>query len=237
MEEGSPMIAARQPAPLHLHPEALRNPLVSHPRRRHGQSLPRHLQRPVRLPARRREVPTPATYDQEIFLAIHHWEPSFVPMVETMRDASSNQPLTTGSDVGYQVRHHQPAHARRRRAHPRQAGPARPPAPAQRQRHRERGPRSARPHFQSRRHGRQPRPNPPRPGALTRRRRACRCHRRNERPWRLGPRFHPPRSSQNGPRHRRRVRRQIRPARLDRPHPRQVGLHPVRLRRTSARTR
>ena len=43
----------------------------------------------------------PGDYDQEIFLAVHHWEPSFVPMVETMRAASANQPLTTGSDVGY----------------------------------------------------------------------------------------------------------------------------------------
>ena len=43
----------------------------------------------------------PAPYDQEIYLAIHHWEPSFVPMVETMRAESSNAPLTTGSDVGY----------------------------------------------------------------------------------------------------------------------------------------
>jgi len=41
-------------------------------------------------------------YDQEIFLAIHHWGPSFVPMVETMRAESANQPMTTGSDVGYQ---------------------------------------------------------------------------------------------------------------------------------------
>jgi FtsP/CotA-like multicopper oxidase with cupredoxin domain len=40
-------------------------------------------------------------YDHEINLAIHHWEPSFVPMVETMRQQSSNMPLTTGSDVGY----------------------------------------------------------------------------------------------------------------------------------------
>jgi FtsP/CotA-like multicopper oxidase with cupredoxin domain len=40
-------------------------------------------------------------YDQEVELAIHHWEPSFVPMVETMRAASANMPLTTGSDVGY----------------------------------------------------------------------------------------------------------------------------------------
>ncbi len=44
----------------------------------------------------------PAHYDQEVSLAIHHWGPSFVPMVETMREQSSNMPLTTGSDVGYQ---------------------------------------------------------------------------------------------------------------------------------------
>jgi FtsP/CotA-like multicopper oxidase with cupredoxin domain len=43
----------------------------------------------------------PIQYDQEINLAIHHWEPSFVPMVETMREMSANIPLTTGSDVGY----------------------------------------------------------------------------------------------------------------------------------------
>ena len=40
-------------------------------------------------------------FDGEVFLAIHHWGPSFVPMVETMRAASANRPLTTGSDVGY----------------------------------------------------------------------------------------------------------------------------------------
>jgi FtsP/CotA-like multicopper oxidase with cupredoxin domain len=44
----------------------------------------------------------PGNYDQEVFLAIHHWNGSLVPMVQTMRDASSNIPLTTGSDVGYQ---------------------------------------------------------------------------------------------------------------------------------------
>lgn len=43
----------------------------------------------------------PGHYDQEHFLAIHHWEPSFVPMVMEMRAASANSPLTTGSDVGY----------------------------------------------------------------------------------------------------------------------------------------
>jgi FtsP/CotA-like multicopper oxidase with cupredoxin domain len=41
-------------------------------------------------------------FDQEVFLAIHHWGPSFVPMVETMREQSANMPLTAGSDVGYQ---------------------------------------------------------------------------------------------------------------------------------------
>jgi FtsP/CotA-like multicopper oxidase with cupredoxin domain len=43
----------------------------------------------------------PAPYDQEISLAIHHWEPSFVPMVEKMRNQSANIPQTSGSDVGY----------------------------------------------------------------------------------------------------------------------------------------
>lgn len=43
----------------------------------------------------------PGNYDQEINLAIHHWGPSFVPMVQMMREQSSNVPLTTGSDVGY----------------------------------------------------------------------------------------------------------------------------------------
>jgi FtsP/CotA-like multicopper oxidase with cupredoxin domain len=43
----------------------------------------------------------PGHYDQEIFLAIHHWEPSFVPMVETMQAQSANHPQTSGSDVGY----------------------------------------------------------------------------------------------------------------------------------------
>ena len=45
--------------------------------------------------------PNPGRFDQEVFLAIHHWEPSFVSMVETMREQSENVPLTNGSDVGY----------------------------------------------------------------------------------------------------------------------------------------
>jgi FtsP/CotA-like multicopper oxidase with cupredoxin domain len=46
-------------------------------------------------------APDPGHYDHEINLAIHHWEPYFVPMVETMREHSQNLPQTTGSDVGY----------------------------------------------------------------------------------------------------------------------------------------
>jgi FtsP/CotA-like multicopper oxidase with cupredoxin domain len=45
-------------------------------------------------------APTPA-YDHEFNLAVHHWSPSFVPMVETMRAESANVPQTAGSDVGY----------------------------------------------------------------------------------------------------------------------------------------
>ena len=44
--------------------------------------------------------PTPH-YDHEVNLAVHHWGPSFVPMVETMRSQSANVPQTSGSDVGY----------------------------------------------------------------------------------------------------------------------------------------
>jgi FtsP/CotA-like multicopper oxidase with cupredoxin domain len=44
----------------------------------------------------------PSRYDQEICLAIHHWGPSYVPMVEKMRVRSENMPQTSGSDVGYQ---------------------------------------------------------------------------------------------------------------------------------------
>jgi FtsP/CotA-like multicopper oxidase with cupredoxin domain len=40
-------------------------------------------------------------YDHEVNLALHHWGPSFVPMVETMRSQSANMPQTSGSDVGY----------------------------------------------------------------------------------------------------------------------------------------
>ncbi|WP_433967111.1 multicopper oxidase family protein [Tunturiibacter gelidiferens] len=40
-------------------------------------------------------------YDREVNLAIHHWEPSLAPMVETMREMSANHPQTTGSDVVY----------------------------------------------------------------------------------------------------------------------------------------
>ena len=43
----------------------------------------------------------PGHYDQELNLAVRHWEPSFAPMVETMRAQSANMPLTTGSDVVY----------------------------------------------------------------------------------------------------------------------------------------
>jgi len=43
----------------------------------------------------------PGHFDQEVFLAIHHWEPSFVPMAETMQAESANMPSTSGADVGY----------------------------------------------------------------------------------------------------------------------------------------
>jgi FtsP/CotA-like multicopper oxidase with cupredoxin domain len=45
--------------------------------------------------------PDPGKHDREVNLAIHHWEPRFVPMVDTMRAQSQNVPQTAGSDVGY----------------------------------------------------------------------------------------------------------------------------------------
>jgi FtsP/CotA-like multicopper oxidase with cupredoxin domain len=100
MEEGSPMIAAGQmhrytftPKPggtrwYHTHAGAYGNLAMGTYTGQFGflliegsQSMPQ--------------------YDMEVNLAIHHWEPSFVPMVETMRTESANVPLTSGSDVGY----------------------------------------------------------------------------------------------------------------------------------------
>jgi FtsP/CotA-like multicopper oxidase with cupredoxin domain len=100
MEEGSPMIAAGsthrysftpQPAGTrwyHTHASAYDNLTMGTYSGQFGFLLVEGKEQP-------------AAYDQEINLAIHHWKPSFVPMVETMREQSSNMPLTTGSDVGY----------------------------------------------------------------------------------------------------------------------------------------
>ena len=46
-------------------------------------------------------APDPGHHDLEIELAVHHWQPRFVPMVEAMRAESQNTPQTPGSDVGY----------------------------------------------------------------------------------------------------------------------------------------
>jgi FtsP/CotA-like multicopper oxidase with cupredoxin domain len=100
MEEGSPMIAAGEthrysftPKPAgtrwyHTHTTAYENLSIGTYTGQFGFLLIEGKNQP-------------GNYDQEINLAIHHWEPSFVPMVETMREQSANMPLTTGSDVGY----------------------------------------------------------------------------------------------------------------------------------------
>ena len=100
MEEGSPMIAPGQthryaftPKPsgtrwYHTHASAFGNLAASTYTGQFGFLLIEGKQ-------------SPPQHDQEVNLAIHHWEPSFVPMVETMRQQSSNMPLTNGSDVGY----------------------------------------------------------------------------------------------------------------------------------------
>jgi FtsP/CotA-like multicopper oxidase with cupredoxin domain len=100
MEEGSPMIAAGAthrytftPKPsgtrwYHTHAAAYENLSVGTYSGQFGFLLIEGKDQPAR-------------YDQEINLAIHHWEGSFIPMVETMREQSSNMPQTSGSDVGY----------------------------------------------------------------------------------------------------------------------------------------
>jgi FtsP/CotA-like multicopper oxidase with cupredoxin domain len=100
MEEGSPMIAAGEthrysftPTPAgtrwyHTHTTAYENLSIGTYTGQFGFLLIEGKEQP-------------GNYDQEVNLAIHHWEPSFVPMVETMREQSANEPLTTGSDVGY----------------------------------------------------------------------------------------------------------------------------------------
>jgi FtsP/CotA-like multicopper oxidase with cupredoxin domain len=100
MEEGSPMIPAGgrlrysfKPRPsgtrwYHTHASAGENLSLSTYTGQFGYLLVEGRQAPGR-------------FDQEIFLAIHHWEPSFVPMAEVMQAESANAPATSGSDVGY----------------------------------------------------------------------------------------------------------------------------------------
>ena len=100
VEEGSPMIGAGRtlrysftPGPIgtrwyHTHAMAMDNLELASYTGQFGFLL-------VEGP----EAPPP--YDREVNLAVHHWEPAFVPMVETMRAESANMPQTSGSDVGY----------------------------------------------------------------------------------------------------------------------------------------
>ncbi len=45
--------------------------------------------------------PSLGDFDQEFYLAVHHWQPRFVPMVMEMQNISANRPVSTGSDVAY----------------------------------------------------------------------------------------------------------------------------------------
>lgn len=45
--------------------------------------------------------PSLGDYDQEFYLAVHHWVPHFVPMVMQMQNISANHPVSVGSDVAY----------------------------------------------------------------------------------------------------------------------------------------
>ncbi len=153
------------------------------------------------------------------------WEPSFVPMVEMMQAESANHPQTSGSDVGYKyatINQHR-------------LGAGEPIRVKQGQKVLMRllnasatenvvlG--ATRPHLPHHRDGWQPRPQPE--GSRSHLARRRRTHRRNCRDeiagvwvFALNPREEPP----DGPRNRRRIRRQIRPARLEGPAAHPMGL-------------
>ena len=149
----------------------------------------------------------PGDYDQEVFLVLKEFEPTFsrggdMPM-DFLAPADRVKALEDARRIGHEsligaghaarlrgglfVVFHQRPHAGPRRTDPRQSGPARLAARAQRQRHGDPQPRVAGPHVQSRRAGRQSRPRPGRsPGALDRHGRAHLRHRGNEPSGRLG---------------------------------------------------
>ena len=97
----------------------------------------------------------PGHYDQEVFLAIHHWSPSFVPMLQTMQMQSANNPCLNRFGCRVSIRHSESTSVGLWRAHSRKAGAEGVDAPAECQRHRECGAFAARPSIQSRGHGRQ----------------------------------------------------------------------------------
>jgi FtsP/CotA-like multicopper oxidase with cupredoxin domain len=99
-EEGSPMIPAGSVQPYHLTPE-LTGTRWYHTHAMAMNDLSRGTysgQFGFLLVESGRE---PGSYDREVNLAIHHWDPYFVPMISTLRKDSQNAPQTTGSDVGY----------------------------------------------------------------------------------------------------------------------------------------
>src|SRR3984885_11153482 len=100
VEEGSPMIPAGRSLRYHLTPRPSGTRWYhTHAMAMGDLSLGTYTGQFGFLLVEGREEP--GRYDQEINLAIHHWEPSFVPMVEKMREQSQNAPQTSGSDVGY----------------------------------------------------------------------------------------------------------------------------------------
>ena len=101
MEEGSPMIPAGGVLRYHLTPQPTGTRWYhTHNTAKSNLSLGAYTGQFGFLIVEEKQ--DPARYDQEIFLAIHHWNPSFVPMVETMQEQSANHPMTPGSDVGYE---------------------------------------------------------------------------------------------------------------------------------------
>jgi FtsP/CotA-like multicopper oxidase with cupredoxin domain len=96
MEEGSPMVQPRPNATLHIHRQAQRHALVPQPRRCRDRPEAQPVLGDVGFLII--DPPNdPARYDQEVLLAAHHWDGSWV----SMQDLRQGPPSDNGLEVLY----------------------------------------------------------------------------------------------------------------------------------------
>ena len=100
MEEGSPMIPAGKTLRYHLTPDPVGTRWY-HTHNMAGSDLTKGGYTGQFGFLIVEGKPDSGRYDQEVYLAIHHWEPFFAPMAEVMQEQSSQHPASQGSDVAY----------------------------------------------------------------------------------------------------------------------------------------